>query len=85
MTLLWGITCYKIVNMLYEAGAKSARKNCLSWNKISRFLWGRHANKEELLAFKKENQAMCEYIKAKTLKFLSLDGLYLFNKWKKKQ
>ena len=33
--------------------------------------------KEELLAFKKENQAMCEYIKAKTLKFLSLDGLYL--------
>ena len=32
--------------------------------------------KEELLAFKKNNQEMCEHIKAKSLKFLSLDGLY---------
>ena len=32
--------------------------------------------KEELLAHKKNNEEMCEYIKAKTLKFLSLDGLY---------
>ena len=32
--------------------------------------------KKELLAYKKNNQEMCEYIKAKTLKFLSLDGLY---------
>ena len=33
--------------------------------------------KDELLAYKKNNQEMCEYIKAKSLKFLSLDGLYL--------
>ena len=32
--------------------------------------------KEELLAHKKNNDEMCEYIKATTLKFLSLDGLY---------
>ena len=32
--------------------------------------------KEELLAFKKNNQEMCDYIKAKSLKFLSLEGLY---------
>ena len=32
--------------------------------------------KEELLAYKKNNQEMCDYIKAKSLKFLSLDGLY---------
>ena len=32
--------------------------------------------KEELLAHKKNNQEMCKYISAKTLKFLSLDGLY---------
>jgi len=32
--------------------------------------------KDELLAFNKNNQEMCEYIKAKSLKFLSLDGLY---------
>ena len=30
----------------------------------------------ELLAHKKDNQEMCEYIKAKSLQFLSLDGLY---------
>ena len=32
--------------------------------------------KEELLAHKKNNDEMCDYIKAKSLKFLSLDGLY---------
>ena len=32
--------------------------------------------KEELLAYGKNNQEMCEYIKAKSLKFLSLEGLY---------
>ena len=31
--------------------------------------------KEELLAHKKIEE-MCEYIKAKSLRFLSLDGLY---------
>jgi len=32
--------------------------------------------KEELLAHEKSNEEMCEYIKAKSLKFLSLGGLY---------
>ena len=32
--------------------------------------------KDELLAYKKNNVEMCEYIKAKSLKFLSLEGLY---------
>ena len=32
--------------------------------------------KNELLAFKKNIAEMCEYIKAKSLKFLSLEGLY---------
>ena len=32
--------------------------------------------KEELLAHNKNNQEMCEYIKAKSLNFLSLEGLY---------
>lgn len=32
--------------------------------------------KEELLAHNKNNQEMCEYIQAKSLKFLSLNGLY---------
>ena len=32
--------------------------------------------KEELLANNKNVQEMCDYIKAKSLKFLSLEGLY---------
>ena len=32
--------------------------------------------KKELLAHEKDNNEMCEYIKAKSLKFLSLEGLY---------
>ena len=32
--------------------------------------------KEELLAYKKNNEEMCNYIKASSLKFLSLEGLY---------
>ena len=31
---------------------------------------------KELLAYNKNNQEMCKYIKAQSLKFLSLDGLY---------
>ena len=33
-------------------------------------------SKEELLANNKNNQEMCKYIKAKSLQFLSLNGLY---------
>ena len=32
--------------------------------------------KKELLASNKSNQEICDYINAKTLKFLSLSGLY---------
>ena len=32
--------------------------------------------KKELLAHEKTNSQMCEYIKASSLKFLSLEGLY---------
>ena len=32
--------------------------------------------KKELLANQKSNEEICEYIKAKSIKFLSLDGLY---------
>ena len=32
--------------------------------------------KKSLLAHEKNNEEMCDYIKAKSLKFLSLDGLY---------
>ena len=77
-SLVRGTTCYKIVNMLYEAGAKEVHVRIACPEiRFPDFYGVDMPTKEELLAFKKENQAMCEYIKAKTLKFLSLDGLYL--------
>ncbi len=77
-SLVRGTTCYKIVNMLYEAGAKEVHVRIACPEiRFPDFYGVDMPTKEELLAFKKGNQAMCEYIKAKTLKFLSLDGLYL--------
>ena len=48
----------------------------MSWNKIPRFLWCRHTYKKELLAANKTNDEICEYIGAKSLRFLSIEGLY---------
>ena len=77
-SLVRGTTSHKIVKMLYEAGAKEVHvKIACPEIRFPDFYGVDMPTKEELLAFKKENQAMCEYIKAKTLKFLSLDGLYL--------
>ena len=35
-----------------------------------------HQQKKELLAANKSNNEICKYIEAKSLKFLSIDGLY---------
>ena len=45
-------------------------------NKISRFLWCDTPTKKELLAANKTNDEICEYIGAKSLRFLSIEGLY---------
>ena len=42
-------------------------------------------HKSELLAHEKNNEEMCKYIKAKSLKFLSLEGLYKALAEKKKE
>ena len=76
-SLVRGTTCHKIVKMLYEAGAKEVhvRIGCPEI-KYPDFYGVDMPTKEELLAYKKNNQEMCNYIKAKSLKFLSLKGLY---------
>ena len=52
----------KLLKMLYKAGAKeSSCKNCLSRNKISRFLWCRYANKKELLSSKKNKKKFVSF------------------------
>ncbi len=76
-SLVRGTTCYKIVKMLYEGGAKEVHVRIASPEiKYPDFYGVDMPTKDELLAFNKNNQEMCEYIKAKSLKFLSLDGLY---------
>tara|TARA_X000001036_G_scaffold439742_1_gene492057 strand:+ start:1111 stop:2562 length:1452 start_codon:yes stop_codon:yes gene_type:complete len=76
-SLVRGTTCHKIVKMLYESGAKEVHVRIACPEiKYPDFYGVDMPTKEELLAYRKNNQEMCEYINAKTLKFLSLDGLY---------
>ena len=76
-SLVRGTTCHKIVKMLYESGAKEVHVRIACPEiKYPDFYGVDMPTKEELLAHEKNNQEMCDYIKAKTLKFLSLNGLY---------
>ena len=76
-SLVRGTTSHKIVKMLYEAGAKEVHVRIACPEiKFPDFYGVDMPNKNELLAYKKNNEEMCQYIKAKTLKFLSLEGLY---------
>ena len=63
--------------MLYESGAKEVHVRIACPEiKYPDFYGVDMPTKEELLAYKKSNSEMCAYIKAKSLKFLSLNGLY---------
>ena len=76
-SLVRGTTCHKIVKMLYESGAKEVHVRIACPEiKFPDFYGVDMPTKEELLAHKKNNQEMCEYIKATSLRFLSLEGLY---------
>ena len=76
-SLVRGTTCHKIVKMLYESGAKEVHVRIACPEiKYPDFYGVDMPTKEELLANNKNNQEMCDYIKAKSLKFLSLEGLY---------
>ena len=76
-SLVRGTTCHKIVKMLYESGAKEVHVRIACPEiKFPDFYGVDMPTKDELLAYKKNNKEMCAYIMAKSLKFLSLDGLY---------
>ena len=76
-SLVRGTTCHKIVKMLYESGAKEVHVRIACPEiKYPDYYGVDMPTKEELLAYRKNNQEMCDHIKAKSLKFLSLDGLY---------
>ncbi len=76
-SLVRGTTCYKIVKMLYESGAKEVHVRIACPEiKFPDFYGVDMPTKEELLAFNKNNQEICDHINAKTVKFLSIRGLY---------
>ena len=73
-----GTTCLKIVKMLYESGAKEVHVRIACPEiKFPDFYGVDMPTKKELLAYQKTNEEMCQHIKAKSLKFLSLEGLYV--------
>ena len=76
-SLVRGTTCLKIVKMLYDSGAKEVHVRIACPEILYPDFYGIDMpTKKELLAHNKSNQEMCEYINAKSLKFLSLTGLY---------
>ena len=76
-SLVRGTTCHKIVKMLYDAGAKEVHVRIACPEiKFPDFYGVDTPTKKELLAANNTTEEMCKFINAKTLKFLSLNGLY---------
>ena len=76
-SLVRGTTSHKIVKMLYDAGAKEVHVRIACPEiKFPDFYGVDTPTKKELLAANKSNDEIREYIGAKSLKFLSIDGLY---------
>ena len=77
-SLVRGTTCHKIVKMLVENGAKEVHVRIACPEiKYPDFYGVDMPTKEELLAHEKNNDEMCKHINATSLKFLSLEGLYM--------
>ncbi|WP_415290912.1 amidophosphoribosyltransferase [Candidatus Pelagibacter sp. Uisw_136] len=76
-SLVRGTTSHKIVKMLYDAGAKEVHvKIACPEIRYPDFYGVDTPTKKELLAANKTNEEICEYIGAKSLDFLSIEGLY---------
>ena len=76
-SLVRGTTCLKIVKMLYDAGAKEVHVRIACPEILYPDFYGVDMpTKKELLANGKTNQEICDFINAKSLKFLTLAGLY---------
>ena len=77
-SLVRGTTSSKIVKMLYDAGAKEVHVRIASPEiKFPDFYGVDTPTKKELMAANKSIDEICEFIKAKSLKFLTLNGLYI--------
>ncbi len=76
-SLVRGTTSHKIVKMLYNAGAKEVHVRIASPEiKYPDFYGVDMPTKKELLASDKSIKEICDFINAKSLKYLTIDGLY---------
>ena len=75
-SLVRGTTCFKIVKMLYEAGAKEVHVKIACPEIKYPDFYIDMPSKKELLAANKNLKEMKKFIGADTLSFLSLNGLY---------
>ncbi|MGM0519970.1 MAG: amidophosphoribosyltransferase [Campylobacterota bacterium] len=75
-SIVRGTTSKRIVNMLKEAGAKEVHFRVASPEiKYPNFYGIDTPNKEELISNNMSTQEVCEYIKADSLKYLSIEDL----------
>ena len=76
-SLVRGTTSVKIIKMLYDAGAKEVHLRIASPPiKFPDYYGVDTPDKNELLAAKLDLEGMRKFINAKTLEFLSIEGLY---------
>ncbi len=76
-SLVRGTTSHKIVNMLYDSGAKEVHLRIACPEiKYPDFYGIDMPSKKELLAANMSVPEICKYVNAKSLKFLSIEGLY---------
>ena len=76
-SLVRGTTSVKIIKMLYDAGAKEVHMRIASPPIKHPDYYGVDTpNKDELLASRFDIEGMRKFINAKTLQFLSIEGLY---------
>jgi len=76
-SLVRGTTCSKIVKMLYDHGAREVHVRIACPEiKFPDFYGIDMPSKKELLAANKNVDEMCSHIKADSLKFLSIEGMY---------
>ena len=76
-SLVRGTTSHKIVKMLYDSGATEVHLRIACPEiKFPDFYGVDMPTKKELLAANKSIEEICEHVKAKTLRFLSIKGLY---------
>ena len=76
-SLVRGTTSHKIVKMLYNEGAKEIHVRIASPEiKYPDFYGVDMPTKKELLASDKSVKEICDFINAKSLKYLTIDGLY---------